>query len=261
MSSERWVRESQTSVPHTLLVRQRIGDYDGPWLAVHGFVKAEDRILGREAWAFISALVAPKHSESQLIAALNTGTRPWSVSHVPSDYCTFAGEIPWHKNFAAEVFSESGSKRAYREEVVLLGADTVEIEVLAHSYAWESYHSEINNVGSALVPSRCFSSQFDLRSSPQSFDQFLPDRTRATITLRGIDGLDGDILYVREDLLRQYVGERVIIWFAFGERDLCPYPPSPPQWLHDAQTAQANLWYTVLTEADLKQQNSKSPVD
>src|SRR5436190_23830124 len=101
---------------------------------------------------------------------------------------------------------------------------TVEVEVLAHEYAWESYHSEMNRAGSARVPSRCFSSRFDLRSAPQSFDQFLADRTRATVTLRGVDGLDGDVLYVREDLLRQYVGERAVVWFAFGERELRPCP-------------------------------------
>src|SRR5262249_22920895 len=71
-------------------------------------------------------------------------------------------------------------------------------------------------------------------------------------------GLDGDVLYVRQDLLRQYVGERAVVWFAFGERELRPYPPSPPPWLVDAQVAQANAWCAVLTEADLKQ-SAKPP--
>lgn len=250
-SHERWVRGSPTSLPLTLLVRHRIGEHDGPWVAVHGFVEAEDRVLGREAWAFISALVTSKQSAPQLVAALNAGTRPWAVRDIPSDYYTFAGEIPWHPNFAAEVLAESGPEHAYRGDV-RLGAGKVEVEVLAHGYAWESYHSEMNRSGSARVPSRCFSSRFDLRSAPQSFDQLLADGTRATVTLRGVDGLDGDVLYLREDLLRQYVDERAVVWFAFGERELRPYPPSPPQWLVDAQQQQANSWCVVLTEADLK---------
>ena len=169
------------------------------------------------------------------------------TSDAPSDYYTFAGEIPWHPHFAAEEFAESNAERAYRE-IVRVGVDRVEIEILAHGYAWESYHSEMNRAGHVRVPSRCFSNQFDLRSAPQSFDQFLADGTRATVTLRGIDE---DVLYVREDLLRQYVDERIVVWFVFGERGLHPYPLSPPQWLRDVQAAQADEWCAVLTEADL----------
>jgi hypothetical protein len=40
-----------------------------------------------------------------------------------------------------------------------------------------------------------------------------------------------ELLYIREDLVHQYVDDRSFIWFAFGERELLPYPPSPPQWL------------------------------
>lgn len=87
----------------------------------------------------------------------------------------------------------------------------------------------------------------------QSFNQALLDGSPATITLSGVDGLVGDVVYIREDLLRQYVADRAIVWFAFGERELRPYPPSPPQWLVDAQRQQENAWGDVLTEADLKQ--------
>jgi hypothetical protein len=129
---------------------------------------------------------------------------------------------------------------------------TVELgEGLAHNYAWESYHSELNRTGSARVPSQPFSAHFDLRGVAQSFDQVLPDGSRATITLRGVDGLDGDIVYVREDLLRQYVGDRAVVWDAFGERELRPYPPSPPEWLPEAVRRRENAWNQVLTEKDL----------
>jgi hypothetical protein len=75
--------------------------------------------------------------------------------------------------------------------------------------------------------------------------------------LSGVDGLDADILYVREDLLQRYVGERAIVWFAFGERELRPYPPSPPQWLENAQQQHANAWQVVLTEPEIKLPQSK----
>lgn len=122
---------------------------------------------------------------------------------------------------------------------------------LSPEYAWESYHSEMNRAGSARVPSQLFSAHFNLRGVAQCFDQVLPDGSPATITLSGVDGLVGDVVYIREDLLRQYVADRAIVWFAFGERELRPYPPSPPEWLADAQRERANAWSTVFTETDL----------
>lgn len=241
-----WVCDSTTSIPRSLLRRDKINNISGPWLAVHGFVKAADRILGREAWAFISAFATEKTSAPILCSSLRAGTLPWRARDVPSDYYIFASEIPWHQNFALVALDES----AYHEEV-RLGTETINVEVLAHEYAWESYHSEMNHAGSVRIPSHPFSTRFDLRSVPQSFDQFLPDGTRATITLSGVDGLDADILYIREDLLRQYAGERVIVWFAFGERELRPYPPSPPEWLVAAHRKRSNAWCEVLTETDL----------
>ncbi|WP_437336605.1 NACHT domain-containing protein [Sorangium sp. So ce394] len=256
-SHERWACGRSTEVPPRLVVREKIGEHQGPWVAVHGFVKASDRVLGREAWAFLSALVTRKQGVSALVAALNAGERPWVARDAPSDHYTFAGEIPWHPSFAAEALAESDFERVYRESVRVSTSD-VEVEALAHRYAWESYHSEMNHAGSARVPSRCFSSRFDLRSAPQGFDQFLPDGTRATITLRGVDGLEGDILYIREDLLRQYVSDRTIVWFAFGERELRPYPRSPPEWLMGAQRQQSNAWRVVITEADLEPRRKKA---
>ncbi|GAB4363359.1 MAG: hypothetical protein Kow00114_19330 [Kiloniellaceae bacterium] len=252
-SHESWIRKSTTSVPRSLLRREMIGGHPGPWVVVHGVVEAEDRVLGRRVWACISALVTPKESVARLVAALNAGERPWVARDIPSDYYTFSGEIPWHPHFASGALAEN----AYRESV-RNRAGAAEVEVLAHTYAWESYHSEMNRAGSTRVPSQPFSHRFDLRGAAQSFDQFLPDGSRATITLSGVDGLEGDVLYFREDLLRQYLDDRTIIWFAFGERELRPYPPSPPQWLVDAQEQEASMWCEVFTEADLKQNGKPS---
>lgn len=243
---ETWMREGTTSVPRGLVRRETIGGLQGPWLAVHGFVKAADRILGRAVWAFISAFATEKSSAQHLCAAIRAGSRPWGARDVPSDHYIFAGEIPWHENFAYVALDEG----AYREEI-RIRTNTVSVEVLAHEYAWESYHSEMNRSGSALVPSHPFSARFDLRSSPQSFDQFLPDGTRATRTLSSVDGLDGNILYIREDILQQYLRHCALVWYAFGERDLRPYPTAPPEWFVEVQRRQENAWSEILTESDL----------
>ncbi|MCP9838064.1 hypothetical protein KBY84_11245 [Cyanobium sp. N.Huapi 1H5] len=245
-SHESWMRACATSLPVGIIRRESIGGHIGPWLAVHGYLSAEDRVLGRSARAFLSALVLSNGHEPRLVAALKAGVRPWGTRDVPSDHYTFAGEIPWHPDFASAALAEG----AYREHV-RTGTQAVDLEVVAHDYAWESNHSEMNRARSARVPSQLFSAHFNLRGLAQSFDQVLPDGSPAAITLSGVDGLVGDVVYIREDLLRQYVASRAIVWFVFGERELRPYPPSPPQWLMDAQQQQTNSWQQVFTEADV----------
>lgn len=252
-SHENWVRAHTTSLPIAIIRRDSIGGCDGPWLAAHGHVSAEDRVLGRSAWAFLSALLVSQDTKPSLVTFLNAGGRPWGVRGVPADHYTFAGEIPWHPNFASVAYTDG----SYREQV-RINADSVEVEILAHDYLWESYHSDINRAGRARVPSREFSVKFDLYGTPQSFDQFLPDGSPATITLSGVDGLEGDIVYLREDLLRQYAGDRAIVWLVFGERELRPYPPSPPKWLLDAQRASEDAWSMVFTESDLPSSTSRA---
>lgn len=246
-SDERWIRDGDIAVPRQLLRRECIGEQEGPWVAVHCNLKAVDRILGREVSCVLSAIVTVKDST----VVLAEGVEDWSPilwisQSVPNDYYTFAGEIPWSPEFAG------GHKTpiSYCDKVSIGGGNELEIEALAHRYAWENYHSEMNQVDGALVPSRSFSAKFDLRGVPQSFNQMLADGTIATISLGGLDGLDGDILYVKEDLLQAYAGERSIVWFWFGERQLNPYPSSPPDWLVDAQRAEAHIWRTILREAD-----------
>ena len=221
--------------------------------------RRSDRVPARE----LSRRHLDDESPGVRITAANFGTSaprllPTEVIHVtrdvPSDHYIFAGEIPWHPYFASVALAEN----AYCENV-RVGPRAVDVEVLAHAYSWESYHSEMNHAGGARVPSQRFSSQFDLHSVAQSFDQFLPDGSRATVTLSGIDGLEGDIVYIREDLLRQYVDGRSIVWFAFGERELRPYPPTPPQWLVDTRRQRANEWQVVFTERDLSW--STNPLD
>lgn len=247
-SHETWMRAGTTSVPRSLLRRERIGGYDGPWVCAHAFVSAKDRVLGREAWAFISALVTPKECVPRLMAALRDGERPMVARDAPSDYYTFAGEIPWHPNFALEALDEN----AYSGSVAT-GDDEITVEILAHSYAWENHHSEMNRAGNTRVPSHDFSHRFELVSKPQCFDQFLGDGSRATITLSGVDGLEGDLLYIREDLIQQYMGNRDIVWSAFGERELRPYPASPPNWLVNAHQQGTNSWHEVYSSEDVFQ--------
>ena len=107
----------------------------------------------------------------------------------------------------------------------------IDVESLVHSHAWESCHSLLNQAGGAHVPSRRFSSAFDLRGIPQSFHQILPDGTAAALSLRAPAGFRDRLLYLREDLVLQYAGGRQLIWEIWGERFFYPYWRRRPAWL------------------------------
>jgi hypothetical protein len=107
----------------------------------------------------------------------------------------------------------------------------IEVEILAHRFGWESYHSALNQAGGAYVPSRPFSDRFGLRGIPQTFDQVATDGTTATISLAAPEGSDGKLLYIREDLPVEYAAGRKLVWFLWGERNLHGYLYSRPAWL------------------------------
>jgi hypothetical protein len=122
------------------------------------------------------------------------------------------------------------------------GNDSIEVEILAHRYAWESYHSELNTAGGALVPSYLFSTKFDLRGVPESFNQAEPNGTLAALSLSAPPGFNGDLLYLREDLVHRYANGRRLIWFVWGERQLDPFPHQTIGWLVQAQENGLDVW-------------------
>lgn len=122
----------------------------------------------------------------------------------------------------------------------------LKIELLAHHYAWESYHSTLNRAGGALVPSRRFSEAFDLRGLPGTFDQALPDGSLASRSCSAPSGFTGNVLYLREDLLRTFAGKRVFVGLVWGERQIDVTVSGPgPDWLVRAREEDADLWKQV----------------
>jgi hypothetical protein len=133
----------------------------------------------------------------------------------PDDHYTFAGEIPWSEAFGRSAFEGSAP---YRVVMAAASGPDIGVEILAHTYAWESYHSLLNLAGGALVPSRSFSAAFDLRGVPQSFDQVEPHGKWAAKSYSAPTGFDGRLLYLREDLLSRYAAGHRLVWWIWGER-------------------------------------------
>jgi len=244
----RWIRHGIISVPDELLYRLQISSHPGPWIAVHAYLHTEGQAPGRRVFGKLTAMLVAKADTDRLVDALNTRDHPggWRFLREPEDHYTFAGEIPWNPEFA-HMDADGDPAELYRDAVRVGDSSSSEVEILAHCYAWESYHSALNKAGGALVPSLLFSAAFDLRGIPQSFSQTLPDGTVAAISLAGPTGFDGHLLYLREDLVYRYAAGRQLIWFIWGERQLRPDPflYPVPSWLVRAQNDRADVWRHV----------------
>ncbi len=96
------------------------------------------------------------------------------------------------------------------------------------TYAWESYHSSINNACSADVPAKQLTDAFKLTSQPQTFNLFEANGKLASISIKWgeLYGNRHYLTYLRQDLLEAYMNENNIdlVWAIWGERQFKTEP-------------------------------------
>ena len=243
----KWLRGGVVKVPDNFFHAEAIESNHGPWIAVGGIFESEKETSHRRVWGLLTTILVNPTDVPGLVKALESREHPgrWWLPEAPDDYYTFAGEIPWSEHFG-RMAAEDSSTSIYKGIVAIDEHDEVRGEILFHRFSWESYHSELNQAGGALVPSRDFSTTFDLRGLPQTFDQVLPDGSLAAISRAAPKGFDGDILYLRRDLVSQYAKGRTPICFIWGERQIYPLPRPTPKWVEQARSDRADVWRKIL---------------
>jgi hypothetical protein len=241
--ARRWIRHGVVAVPDALLCRPDLDGHSGPWIAVAGHLTTGDQAPGRRVFGILKAMLVAAADTGRLVHALNARDHPGRVwlPEEPGDYYTFAGEIPWSPEFARGGEDDDRAS-LYRATVPVDDGSPIEVEILAHGYDWERYHSGLNVAGGALVPSQTFSAAFGLRGIPQSFSQTLPDGTVGALSLGAPVGFRGHLLYLREDLVQRYAAGRRLIWFVWGERQIYPHPSPAPGWLIRTARKNADVW-------------------
>ncbi len=126
----------------------------------------------------------------------------------------------------------------------------LEFESMAHVFAWEGHNSS-ENEAFAYVPSQRLSRHSDLRSVAAGFDQVNADGRPAAMSFTAPEGFNGHLLYVREDIVKAYVGDRTVVTFGWGERQIhAAWPEEIPERLRKVYRAYGNIWRThrVVTE-------------
>jgi hypothetical protein len=192
-------------------------------------------------------LVAAEQAET-LVYLLES--RPYLGNHLvpdaPSDYGTFAGEIPWSAGFQAAGDLENGLP-PYIGVVSERWADPgIEIELLAHDYAIEASRTVTSLASGHSVPSSRLASALHLRQRPGTLDMVTLDGRVASRTLSGPAQFEGKLLYLRRDLLADYANGRPLVQLAWGERQVdLDWNRRPPKWFEEAGKDYAELWRRI----------------
>ncbi|MCA0380062.1 MAG: ATP-binding protein [Actinobacteria bacterium] len=146
-----------------------------------------------------------------------------------------AEESDYLSNFMNWAMSQRTSLPNYSE---------LEFERLAHAYGWEGHNSSENQTF-AYVPSRRLSCCSGLYSVAGGFNQVDRSGRLAAMSFRAPEGFSGHLLYVREDVVNAYAGERSVVSFGFGERQVhSNWPEKLPERLLKVYRDHRNVWRT-----------------
>jgi hypothetical protein len=237
-----WHEDGIVEVPGHLLHAETINDDDGPWVLVAGYLKQEDRGLGREVWAFLrSMLVAGEDAESAralLDGSIYLGNH--FIPDPPEDHVTYASEMPWSKRFLLRGDLGWGDPPYMTRLGRFEDGPEFTTELVAHEYAAETGTVALAAHG-CDVPSALFARRFDLRQSPGRLDLVGLDGRPASKTMLAPEGFSGDLLYLREDLLSTYAAGRALVQVVWGERQVTFDWNHRPGWLADV-AEHAELW-------------------
>ena len=251
--TQRWISGGQVIVPDSLLLTESLEGHVGPWVALSGYLRKEGPRAEREVFGFLRGILVRRDDEVALREALKAQPYPGNlwIPESPSAFYLFAGEMPWSER-VGEGRALGGLQDLYSVAVRLANEREIAVEIPAHVYAWESYHSILNQAGDCPVPAMTFADTFDLRAVPASLDWCDSQGRRASITLSApSDFAGGSLLYVREDLIRAYcdMNDYSLVWIVWGERqvNIDERPVEAPEWLSEAYANRSHIWRRVAT--------------
>ena len=155
---EAWVRGGIVEVDEALVHPETVDGIAGPWVLVEGVPPDAGRRPRPICAGFLRGMLITRRDTVSLVRLLTS--RPYLGNHLiptcPEDYYLFAGEIPWSDKFASDA-SGDGALDPYQARIESARKRRgLVIELLAHTYAYESYHNTVNRAGGHLVPSKLF---------------------------------------------------------------------------------------------------------
>ncbi|MGJ5068871.1 NACHT domain-containing protein [Bradyrhizobium oligotrophicum] len=225
-----WLANGPTPDYQKLVQCDEIDSQHGPWILLEGFVEQTAPTDHRQVFTFLRGIIAERKNTAEILARFHAIDYPGN-STIPEpgdDHYTYAGEIPWSNHFARRLRDADGTAGPDIENGFVVfengrWTDGIPIEIPACGYAWESYHSELNQVGRTTVLAPALSQRLELVNHQGEWDLYEETGGLATIyrEFRGAnDSFNSRLLYLRADLLRTYLSpDQDFLWLLWGERN------------------------------------------
>ncbi len=227
-----WLRIQRQPRYEHLVERASINGLRGPWVLLDGFIEQSASRDPRTVFTFLRGLMLQPHLVDSLHQALEKTQYPGNhkIPEAYDDYYTFAGEIPWAKQFGADLRNARGRARrnlqkAFESSDRGMREHGIQVEVPVHGFSWERHHSTLNQAGSVTVPAPSLCEALDLRNRGRDFDLCERGGRKASLYVKWTDtneAFSSHLLYLRKSLVRRYLKStgQAIAWIFWGERNL-----------------------------------------
>lgn len=224
-----WISGGPNPSYEDLFVKDTVDGVDGPWVLLDGTIE-QASLDALRIFTFLRGVLMAEENVSMLKQKLRETEYPGNrnIPDTPEDYYTYAGEIPWSDRYGPYFREDDGSAKRNVEQAFgshRSSSNGVEVEIPVHVFAWESHHSQLNQVSGMRFPAPALCEHLDLVNHNETSDLFDSNGDRATIYREfQCDNAryDSWLLYIRKDLLEKYLEEteQTIAWLPWGERTL-----------------------------------------
>lgn len=203
-----------------------IDDISGPWVLLDGFLEqtaADDR----QVFTFLRGVLVKSEEVNRLHEMFANLNYPGNsaIPDAPEHYYTYAGEMPFCS--APGLYRASKQEENRYENKVSANhwaENGIPVEIPVQTYSWVSYHSEMNQCGSAILPSKDICEALNLRYRENKWD--LHDASGVASLYRKLGGdklqISGQLSYLRRDLLDKHLTQsgKTLVWLMWGERGI-----------------------------------------
>lgn len=251
-----WVTKGTVEIPDSLLRAQVLAQYRGPWLATSGYLEQQDENAKRAVLAIARAFLVPRDDLPLLRQSLEESPDPaWFCPMTPESAGVFVGETPWWARARTKASSDV-LKDLYSRSLRTTDGREIRLELIDHHYSWVGNPLSTTEASEHLMPAVTLAETFDLRWVPNSLDWCDGNGERASVVLSApAECRDGHLVYVREDLIRQYCDERnySLVWIVYGERITWSTGASGEgfEWLVQAHEDNEHMWSCVKSLEEL----------
>lgn len=199
----------------------------GPWVVLDGFLEQSAPADDRQVFTFFRGVLVDSGEVESLCTLFADLEYPGNhaIPEAPGYYYAYAGEMPFSSIPGLPVIDEQEGDRVEYMVSADRGSDNgVAVEIPVQTYNWESYHSVVNQITGASLPSKGLCEALSLRYRANKWD--LHDASGAASLYRKVgeygSQISGSFSYLRRDLLDSHLTQsgKVLVWLMWGERGI-----------------------------------------